>query len=298
MHFDLTDIRLLVLIAEANSLTGAAERAHMSLPAVSTRIKNLEESIGVKLLTRTSQGVVLTPAGQAFLHHARSVMRQLEHLRGDLQEYARGIRGHVRIFANTTAMTEFLPSVLSRYLATHPDVNIDLRERLSQDVVRAVSDGTTDIGLVAGNVHTEGLEVLPYRRDRLVLVTAPGHVLANRESAAFDETIEFDFVSLHENSAIHAFLHRAASRLNKPLKTRIEVGSFEAVCRMIESDVGIGVLPESAARRYVKTMQVRVVPLSDEWAVRNLQICIRSLDMLPGFARELVDMLIADNPEG
>ena len=129
IHFDLVDIRLFVNIADANSLTRGAERSHLSLPSASTRIKNLEDSLGTKLLYRTSQGVTLTPPGQAFLHHARLVLQQLEHLRADLQEYVQGVKGHLRIFANTTAITEFLPAVLPAFLAEYPDVSVDLKER-------------------------------------------------------------------------------------------------------------------------------------------------------------------------
>jgi DNA-binding transcriptional LysR family regulator len=161
----------MVHIADANShdarRRGAvAETWPDALPAASTRVKNLEESIGTKLLYRTSQGVTLTPPGQAFVHHARLVLGQIEHLRGDLQRIAKGIKGHVRVFANTTALGEFLPPVLRDYLRSHPDVNIDLRERLSHDIVRAVTEGQTDIGIVAGAVRTENLETLPYRQDR------------------------------------------------------------------------------------------------------------------------------------
>jgi len=292
-HFDLVDIRLLVNIAAANNLTRGAERSCMSVPSASMRIKNLEDRVGTKLLYRTSHGVTLTPPGQAFLQHARLVLLQLDHLRSDLQEYAQGLKGHVRIFANTTAITEFLPSVLGSYLASHPNVNVDLRERLSHVIVRAVSDGTTDIGIVAGHVRTEGLEVLPYCEDRLVLATAPGHPLADRDAILFEDTLDYDFVGLQEASAIHAFLVQAADALERRLKIRIQVGNFEAVCRMIENGIGIGILPESAARRHAKSMTIRIVPLRDEWAVRKLQICVRSLQMLPTFARELVEQLVA-----
>jgi DNA-binding transcriptional LysR family regulator len=291
-HFDLVDIRLLVNIAAANNLTRGAERSCMSVPSASLRIKNLEDRVGTKLLYRTSHGVTLTPPGQAFLQHARLVLLQLDHLSSDLQEYAQGVKGHVRIFANTTAITEFLPSVLGSYLASHPNVNVDLRERLSHDIVRAVSDGTTDIGIVAGNVRTEGLEVLPYCEDRLVLAAAPGHPLADRDAILFEDTLDYDFVGLQEASAIHAFLVQAADALDRRLKIRIQVGNFEAVCRMIESGIGIGILPESAARRHAKSMTIRIIPLRDEWAVRKLQICVRSLQMLPAFARELVEQLV------
>jgi DNA-binding transcriptional LysR family regulator len=291
-HFDLPDIKLFVNIAEANSLTRGAERSHMSLPAASIRIKNLEEGLGIKLLYRTSQGVTLTPPGQAFMHHARLVLQQLTDLRGDLAEYVKGAKGHVRIFANTTAMAEFLPAVLPKFLASHPDVNVDLKERLSNDIVRAVSEGKVDIGIVAGNVRTEGLEILPYMEDRLVLVTPAAHPLAERGHIAFQEALAHDFVGMLEASAIHAFLAQAASDLRLPIKIRIQVGNFEAACRMIEANVGLGVLPFSAASRHAKSMGIRIVEIDDEWAVRKLQICVRSLQGLPVFARELIELLV------
>ena len=172
----------MVRVAEANSLTKGAEASFISLPAASTRIKNLEESIGAKLLNRHSQGVTLTPPGQAFVHRARLVLGQIEHLRGDLQEYASGIKGHLRVYANTTSLSEFLPEVLRRYLATHPDVNIDLQEKLSNEIVRAVIDGKTDIGIVAGSVNTESLQTIAYRSDSLVLVVPQGHAVAELPS--------------------------------------------------------------------------------------------------------------------
>jgi DNA-binding transcriptional LysR family regulator len=294
MHFDLVDLRLMVRIAEANSLTRGAEGSHISLPSASTRIKNLEESIGTKLLYRTSQGVTLTPPGQAFVHHARLVLGQIESLRGDMQEYAKGVKGHLRVFANTTALGEFLPPVLLTYLLSHPDVNIDLKERLSHDIVRAVTEGQTDIGIVAGHVRTENLEVIPYRQDRLALVVPVGHALAQTGSIDFEQTLELDHVGLQESSAIHAFLRQVCDGLHRRLPLRIQVGNFEAACRMIEASVGVGILPESAARRHAQTMAIRIVRLNDEWSLRALLICMRKLDALPSFARDLVDLLVAD----
>jgi DNA-binding transcriptional LysR family regulator len=294
MHFDLVDLRLMAHIADANSMTRGAELSFISLPAASTRIKNLEESIGAKLLYRTSQGVTLTPPGQAFVTHARMVLAQIEHLRGDMQEYVRGIKGHVRVFANTTALGAFLPQVLRYFLRRNPDVNIDLRERLSHDIVRAVTEGQTDIGIVAGLVQTDNLQTLPYRRDRLVLVVPRGHALDGQERIDFADTLELDYIGLHESSAIHAFLRQASDRLHRPIKQRIQVASFETACRMIEAGVGVGVLPESSASRHAQAMEVAIVPLSDAWSVREMQICVRSLEALPSFARELVELLVAD----
>jgi DNA-binding transcriptional LysR family regulator len=295
-HFDLTDLQLIVNIGDASSLTRGAEKSHLSLPAASNRVKNLEDHFGTRLFHRNSQGVTLTPSGEAFLRHARLVLRQIDHLRGDIHEYARGIKGQVRMLANTTAMTEFMPAVLSRFLASHPDVTVELRERLSYLVIKAVSEGSADIGIVAGKPASSELEYIPYRQDRLVLVAPIDHPLSGLNEVAFSDTLAFEYVGLSEWSAIHAFLIQAADKLGYPFRFRVEVGSFEVVCRMIEAGVGIGVVPELVAKRYAQRLKLNIVRLSDEWSERKLQICVRNLQQLPSFTKDLVNMLVEDVP--
>jgi DNA-binding transcriptional LysR family regulator len=225
------------------------------------------------------------------------VLRQIEHLRGDIHEYARGIKGQVRMMANTTAMTEFMPGVLSRYLAAHPDVTVELRERLSYLIVKAVSEGSADIGIVAGRPAASDLEFLPYQEDRLVLVTPDNHPLGVLDEVSFADTMSYEYVGLSEWSAIHAFLIQAANSIGHPFRFRVEVSNFETVCRMIEQGVGIGVVPERAAQRYAQRLNIKLVRLADEWAERKLHVCVRHLDQLPSFARELVNMLVQDVPQ-
>jgi len=290
-HFDLVDLRLFVNIAEMNSLTRGAERSHLSLPAASTRIKNLEDSLGTKLLYRASHGVTLTPPGQALLHHALQMQRQMEHLCSDMQEYAQGVKGHIRVFANTTAITEFLPSVLSRFLTTHRNVNVDLRERLSPSIVRAVSDGTADIGIVAGTVAVADLEVFPFRVDRFVLVVAPGHPLAALDRIAFADVLDHDFIGLERTSALQRFLSEKADRIGRRIKLRVQLRSFDAICRLVSCNVGIGVVPETTAERSASAMALHRIALTDDWALRELRIVVRRAADLPLYARDLVQYL-------
>ncbi|TGV06859.1 LysR family transcriptional regulator [Alcaligenaceae bacterium 429] len=294
MQFDFVDLRLFSYVAEEKSLTRAAARVFISLPAASMRIKNLEQSIGVPLLNRSAQGITLRPAGETFLAHARQVLQQVELLRSDLQEYAQGIKGSVSLQANTTAMTEFLPHVLSQYLAQWPDINVDLRERPSDDIVRAVLSGATDVGIVAGSVNTEGLQVLPYRQDKLVLVVAPEHPLAEHDVVAFEDTIDSSYIMLHEGTAIYSFLKRVTDSMSRPLQTRIQVGSFEAACRMVAANAGISLIPESVAKRHATVLPIRIVGLTNEWAIRDLLICVRDVESLPSFTHELIQLLLAD----
>jgi len=288
MRFDLTDLRLFVHVVEAGSITRGAERMHLAIAAASTRIRNMEEVLGTPLLHRERQGIQPTEAGRTLLHHARVLLQQAERMRGDLAEYADGLRGQVRLMSNTNALTEFLPEPLSAFLAAHPQVNIDLEERLSDEIVAAVADGTADVGIVAGTVEVAGLEVLPFRVDRFVLVVATSHPLSTMERIGFAEVLDFDFVGLDRVSALQRFLSEKADRIGRRLKLRVQLRSFDAVCRLVECNVGIGVVPATTAERHAKTMSIHRIELTDEWAVRKLTICVRRQADLPVYVRELV----------
>jgi DNA-binding transcriptional LysR family regulator len=293
MRFDLSDLRLFLNVVEAGSITHGAERMHLAIAAASTRIRNMEAALGTALLHRQRQGVQPTPAGRTLVHHARILLQQSERMHGDLAEYAEGIKGQVRLLSNTNALTEFLPEPISGFLASHPQVNIDLEEKLSDEIVAAIADGTADIGIVAGTVAVTGLETLPFRTDRFVLVVAPQHSLATVEHIPFAEVLDFDFVGLDRASALQRFLSEKAERIGRRLKLRVQLCSFDAVCRLVECNVGIGIVPATTAERHAKTMSIHKIELADEWAVRKLTICVRREDHLPTYARELVRHLAA-----
>ena len=288
MRFDLSDLRLFLQVVEAGSITHGAERAHLAIAAASTRIRNMEAALGTPLLQRERQGVQPTPAGRTLVHHARVLLQQAERMHGELAQYAEGVKGQVRLMSNTNALTEFLPEPLSDFLASHPQVNIDLEERLSDEIVAAVAEGVADLGIVAGTVETAGLETLPFRTDRFVVVVAPQHALAAAERILFAEALDYDFVGLDRSSALQRFLAEKAERIGRRLRLRVQLRSFDAVCRLVECNVGIGVVPATTAKRHAKTMSIHKIELADDWAVRNLMICVRREADLPIYARELV----------
>ena len=293
MQFDLTDLRLFVLAAEEGSLTRAAQKQHLSLAAASTRIKSLETQSGQALFYRQARGVRLAPPGEAFLHHARGVLRQVDQLRVDLQEYGGGLRGHVRVFANTTAVTDFLPEILPGFLSDNPRVNVDLQEKPNSEIARGVLDGRADIGIVAGKVDTLGLHAIHFSTDRLMLVTTQQHRFAQFKTIAFADILDEDAVGMHHGSTLQTFLVKVTEALGKPLKLRIQLSSFDAMCRMIGSGVGVGIVPESAARRNREAMNLALVELTDEWSVRERYILVRNPAALPAYARALIETLCA-----
>lgn len=294
MHFDLPDLRLFIHIAESPSLTQGARRAFLSPAAASARIKALEAQLESRLLYRDSRGVELTPAGERLLHHARLIMRQVDYLKSEFTDYGTDSAGHIRIFANTTAVTEFLPEILAGFLAERPGVSVDLQERLSRDIVRGVLDGSTDLGIIAGPVEVSGLQVLHFSTDRLLLAVPKNHPLSDKPRVTLRDTLEYQHIGLHEGSTLLSFLREHVEKLGKKLSLRIQVSSFEAICRMVEAGVGIGIIPESAAQRHSRTMQLTTIELDEPWSVRERSILVRDLEALPGSVKALIATLMPE----
>src|SRR6202030_2972171 len=237
MRFDLVDLDLFRHVVEAGSITHGAERAQLPLGAASTRIRHMEEAFGAALLVRGRQGITPTQAGRTLIQHARTMLRQATRLREDLGAYAGGTAGHVRMLSNTNALTEFLPEALSSFLAAHPQVSIDLEERLSDEIVGLIAEGVADLGIVAATVDASTLETYPFRKDRFVLVVARDHPLARRSKIAFAQVLQHDFVGLDRASALQRFLADKAARSGRSLRLRVQLRSFDSVCRLVECHV-------------------------------------------------------------
>lgn len=290
MHIQTQDLHLFVQIAEAGNLTRGAQRAFLSPPAASARIRLLEGQLGAQVFYRSNKGISLTASGEVLLQHARLILRQLEVLK---QEFSGSeIGGLVRIFANTTAVTEFLPEFLAGFMAEHPQITVDLQETLTHDIIRGIQQGTADFGVYSGVAETEGLEVFRFSRDRLLLATPDTHPLATLSEVSFAETLSHEHIGLHEGSTLLAFLRSLMVKNGYDRALRIQVRSFESMCRLIEAGVGIGVVPESAARRHSRTMRLSLVRLSDDWALRDRCVAVRDRATLPRGAKALVDALI------
>lgn len=290
-RLDLTSLQLFMAASELGSIGRAAEREALAASAASKRIADLEQSVGTPLFYRRARGVALTPAGQTLLHHARAVQFSLERMQAELSEFAEGVRGHVRVHANISAIVQFLPEDLAGFARAHPEVKIDLNEALSADVARAVREGDCDLGLCHLPEGSQDLAARPYRQDRLVLVVPRDHPLAALPAVAFGETLDYDHIGLHSNSSIYLAMSRAAHQAGRAVRLRMQVTGLDAMCRMIDNGLGIGLVPDRAFALLQPVGALVAVPLTDPWAVRALQLVARDFATLPVTARLLADHL-------
>lgn len=290
-HFDLQSLRIFLLVAENGSVTRASEKAHMTMSAVSKRIADLERTVDCPLFLRLPRGLMLTAAGHELMRHAKSVLETVNRMSSAMGDFSVGVRGHVRVWANTSAVVQFLPKDLAAFLGKEPLIRISLEERLSHEVVEAVMNGVADVGVFADNVHAPTLKKYRYRNDALVVLVPAEHPLANRADVQFADTLEYDFVGLNQGSSLLDRMSEAAAALERVLKLRIQVTSFDAICRMIEAGLGIGILPEGAVRQEILVAGLRAVRLSDPWAARSLCLGVRDPNALQPEAAKLVEHL-------
>ena len=290
-RLDLFSLSLFNLVARSGSISKGAELALLAVGAASKRITDLEAAVGVTLLERHSRGITLTVAGLALQRHAQRILSDVDQLVAELSDYASGMVGVVRLWANTSAVTQFLPLDISAFVHANPGIRIELEEEDSGEVVLAVLDGRADLGIFADRTPALGLQVMNYREDRLVLVVPRGHDLARRRSARFEEAIEYDFVCLSKGTSLAKRLLSETEALGRRLKMRIQVRSFDAMCLMVAAGMGIAILPREAIQPHVRSMNLRQIALEDTWASRRLLIGLRDVNLVPRPVRMLIDHL-------
>jgi DNA-binding transcriptional LysR family regulator len=299
VRYELTDLKLFMAVAESESLSAGATVIHVSAPSASYRLKNLEQAVGAALFVRGPKGMSLTPAGRVLLTHVRTVLSAVDHMQGDLARFGNGAKGHIRVVANSSCM-EGLTAALSRYLVTHPNIDVELDEKLSTDIVKAVAEKAADIGLFAGDivgdVDTEKLSCMEYGEDELILVTPIQHPLAGKSPISFEEALDAEFVTLSKRSSNYLFLSQIAARSGRTMKVRVNVHGFPVVLRLVEENVGVSIVPRSVAARAIQDGRVVGITLTDQWSRRKQSVIALNFESLPGFLREFIEYLKAQKP--
>lgn len=275
-RFDLVSIRLVVDCVQHGSLSAAAREAHLALAAASRRIRELEDAVGEPLFERHGRGVLPTAAGRVFARHALGLLQNLEQLGSELADLRSGVATHVRLCASTAAINEFLPPLLARYAKLRRDVRVDLEEQVSSGVVAALREGRADVGVFVEGAETQGLDCRLFAQDELVLVLPARHRLVGRGAVEFASALDEDWISLSEGAALLQKQHEAAHAASRPLKVRMQVRSFDAVCHLVASGLGIAILPKTAALPIVGAMKLRWRALADPWAKRRMLVATRA----------------------
>jgi DNA-binding transcriptional LysR family regulator len=291
MHFDLTDLRLFLNVLESGNITAGAARSHLSLASASARIRGLEASLNIPLLERGRRGVTPTPVGKALAQHARLILQQVERMQFDLADYAKGFKGQVRLLCNSSTQSEHLPEMLADFLVSHPGIDIDVEEQPSLRILHALRHGTADIGIISDAVDASDMQTRPFRADPLSLIMPLDHPLHCATELHFNQALAYEFVGLSTNSALALHLEAQALHVGKRLRIRVRAEGFDAAIRMVSHGAGLSIVPQAAIERWRGRGHFKSIPLSDEWADRQLLLCAVDFDALPGYAGVLLEAL-------
>lgn len=295
-RIDFVTLKLFCAVAQTGSITKGASECSLALSAASRRISDLEETVGLTLLNRSARGVNLTHAGHAVMQHALRLFQGFEQFSNELGEYSKGYTGHVRLWANMSALTEFLPAALANFLKEHSEIQVDVEEQISGDIVKALLDGIADIGVFAEGAPTTGLDTSVIGNDELVIACSKSHPISKRKKASFEECLEYDFVGLNRGSSLLELTSRSAEKLGKQMRLRIQVRSYDAMCQMIAVNLGIGILPLQACIAQIQAMDLKAVPLDDSWAKRKLLLATKTDANLSPSANLLCEHLLNQCP--
>jgi DNA-binding transcriptional LysR family regulator len=288
---DLTSLRLFVAVCQEKNIARAAEREFIAPSAVSRRIGEIESIIGLPVIHRQSRGIAVTPVGEAVYRHAQAVIASIEALGAELSQFSSGAKGNVRLVANLSAIVQFLPEDIAAFQRVFPEVHIDLEEHSTTSVMRLVEEMGADFGICNAVAGVENFEHVPYRTDHLCLLVPQGHALNSATPVAFGDLLNESFVGLQGEAALTQLLARAAADRGSELKVAIRVSSLDALCRMVHAGLGIAVVPQQTAELYVNTLAVKLVPLTDPWAVRHLVVIYRRREQLAASAVSLINFL-------
>ncbi|MCC6193629.1 MAG: LysR family transcriptional regulator [Burkholderiales bacterium] len=291
-RLDLVTLKLFVAVVEEQSILKAAEREHIAASAVSKRIADLEHATHTQLLHRHRKGVEPTEAGTALLHHARTILHDVVQLESEIMDFAGGVRGHVRLMTAESALFGYVPDALASFAKIYPEIGIDIATQSSAATAQAVVDGTADLGIFWGDAPTNGMRVIPCYSDRLVVVASANHPLARFDKLKFAQVLDHELIEQEAAGAMQAMLVRQASMQGRVLKSHVRVMGYDAVCRMVQAQLGLGIVPQNYAARLSPALGVVAIALDEDWVDRGYKIGARGADALSPATKLLLDYLV------
>jgi DNA-binding transcriptional LysR family regulator len=266
---DLTLLRSLLAVAEAGTITGAAQRLNLTQPALSRRIHQLEEHLGATLLTRGRKGVILTPIGELVLPEARILAERYDHLRAEVAAHARLEGGTVRIGGGATAVSFVLPGAIAAYQLDHPSVRFEVKESGSREITENVIDGRLELGLVTLPVTLRGVEQRPLVEDQIVLICARDHPLAKARNIDITRLAGLGLVGFEAGSAIRQLVDNALRDAGVEMNVVMELRSIPAIVRMVMTTGNLAFVSQMgvASESGVRALQVQGLSIRRELAV-------------------------------
>ncbi|WP_162849054.1 LysR family transcriptional regulator [Sphingobium amiense] len=286
-------MRIVLAAAEEQSFAGAAQRENTSLSAVSRRVAELEQRVGIALFDRHDRGVALTDAGARFVEQLYDVFERLELIALDLEAVGKGTRGLVRISAPMSAISGDLPARIADFMRKHPGIEVQITEETAVAAIHGVTVGDIDMALIPGSPPPPNLLLFPWSEDELVVILPKGHALAGREAVTLEDLADEPFICMPRDSGLFAMYRQKLSAVGRKMKERALTTSFESIRRMVSEGLGISILPGTTVHPYAEKLGLVVLRLDESWSKRPHFFCTREADRCSAATKALLAHLTA-----
>ena len=267
-------------VARRGSVSRAAEALFITQPTLTARLHSLEKELKADLFVRTPHGMRLTDAGRAWVPYAERALRALADGSEALDQIRTASAGHLVIASAPAVSTYVLPSVLEKFVANHPRVEISVRTGHSEEVLQMVLQDEVQVGLGRALKHPD-IEHLPFYKEELVLVCAPDHAFAKRRGVTMGEVVGQKLIMFDRTSSYYEITQAAFLSAGLTLRGLMEMDSIEAVKKMVERGLGVALLPRTAVAREVEVKALRQVALKDAPTMNNTIVAMRRRDAGP-----------------
>lgn len=290
---DLLTLKLFLSAVEEQQIGLAAIRENVAASTATKRIQELEDVAGIKLLERGPKGVVPSPAGAVLVRYIRRIFDNLDDMRAEIASFTDGMRGELTIASARSIIVPFLAREIGDFQREYPLVDLVISELENAEVVQAVARGEADVGVFAAahKLDLGGVDVTPYREDRLIAVVPQGHPLAGRASVTIQDLLSENLIVV---GAMLGAIQAAARRLGREFEPRYGVRSAGVAVSLVQAGLGVSVQPECMVSHELFS-RVAVLDLAEPWAVRRVQIATARGRELNPIARALIEQLL-DQP--
>lgn len=289
--FDTVSLKFFCAVCKEKNIAHAAAKQATVPSAISKRISTMERDLGTPLLLRGSRGVEPTPAGMVLWRYAREILELMEQMHKELSAFSEDVRGKVRVCGSFSPVMKFLAKDIGNFLRLYAHVQVEIIEKVTNEVVDSVERGDADIGVCWEAADFENrLQCLPYRHDDLDLLVPSSHPLAMHDSVTSADIVDYDVVDLFPGSLVSQRLEQEARKVGKTYKCRYQVSSIENACRAVSDQLGITLIPRREAPPFEGLV---TIPVADAWAHRLFMVCAKDFEKLSIPALLLVESLSA-----
>jgi len=293
---ELSDLKAFLLVVQTGSMSKAARELHLTQPALSKKLKKLEEELSVRLLERRNQGCSPTPAGRVLCHHAEQMKALDEACRRVMGAFQTEISGEIIIGTGTTGTMTILPSLISSFWEKYPEVRLSIVVARTDELVSLVLKGEVDLGLVGKEVYHSGIEVIPFAEDEILLVASPRHPLNGVKHLGTERLAAERFVLFAPRTGLRAYIDRILSRLGIEPEIAMESDNIAVIKCMVEAGLGVAFAPYSAVKNDLAAGTLVRLPMVNQGETKRLiaVMAAKNRYMTPAM-QELLQMLLGKN---